>query len=83
MRLLHGLFGLRGSISFDVDERSDECDLKIDLHAAQRGRAGQDRDLIERALELLYGLLQRPPSRFVPQGSVVGEKMRVLRSLER
>ena len=71
-RLLHGRFGFRRSISFDVDERGDECYLKIDLLATQRGRGWQGRDLVEGARELLYGFdqrraLQRPLSRFAPQ----------------
>ena len=69
---LHGRFGFRRSPSFDVDERGDERYLKIDLHAAQRGRAGQGRDLVEGALELFNGLdqrraLHRPLSRLAPQ----------------
>jgi hypothetical protein len=70
-RLLHGCFGFRRSISFDVTERGDERYLKIDLHAAQRGRAGHGRDLVEGSLELFKGFhqrraLQRPLSRFAP-----------------
>jgi hypothetical protein len=71
-RLLHGCFGFRRSISFDVTERGDERYLKIDLRAAPRGRAGQGRDLIKRAIDLFKGFhqrraLQRPLSRFAPQ----------------
>ena len=58
-RLLHGGFGFRRSKTFDVNEREDECYLKIDLHAAQRGRAGQGRDLGEDARYLLNGFDQR------------------------
>jgi hypothetical protein len=42
-----------------MDEWGDERDLKLDLLATQRRRAGQGRDLIERACELLNGLKQR------------------------
>ena len=49
----------------------DERDLKLDLLATQRGSAGQGRDLVEGARELLDGFdqrraLQRPLSRFAP-----------------
>jgi hypothetical protein len=39
--LLHRRFGFRGGISFHVEERGYEGDLKLDLILAQRGRAGQ------------------------------------------
>ena len=40
-RLLYGGFGFRRSKTFDVDERGYERYLKLDLFAAQRGRAGK------------------------------------------
>jgi hypothetical protein len=52
MRPLHGRFGFRCGLSFDVEERRDERHLKFDLLATQCGRAGQGRDLIEGAREL-------------------------------
>ena len=69
---LRSRLSFRRGIAFDMDERGYERDLKLDLLAAQRGRGGQGRDLVERARELLYGLdqrraLQRPLSRFAPQ----------------
>ena len=69
---LHSRLGFRRGIAFDVDERGYERDLKLDLLATQRGRAGQDRDLVERARELRHGFnqrraLQRPLSRFAPK----------------
>ena len=68
---LRSRLGFRRRIPFDMDERGYERDLKLDLFAAQRGRGGQGRDLVESACELLYGLnqrraLQRPLSRFAP-----------------
>ena len=47
------------AIPFDMDERVDERDLKLDLLATQRRRAGQGRDLIESAGQLGYGFYQR------------------------
>ena len=71
-RPLRSRLGFRRSIPFDVHERGYERDLKLDLLATQRGSAGQSRDLIEGAGELLYSFnqrraLQRPLSRFAPQ----------------
>jgi hypothetical protein len=35
-RLLRGTFGFRGGVTFDMDERGYERDLKLDLFAAQQ-----------------------------------------------
>ena len=56
---------------FDMHERGYERHLKLDLLAAQRGRGGQSRHLVEGPGELRYGLnqrraLQRPLSRLAP-----------------
>ena len=69
---LHGRFGFRRGIPFDMDEGVYERDLKLDLLATQRGRGGQGRDLVKGARELLGGFdqrrtLQRPLSSFAPQ----------------
>ena len=40
-RPLHGRFGFRRSPSFDVDERVDECDLKLDLLRRSAGVLGK------------------------------------------
>jgi hypothetical protein len=55
-----------------MDERGDERDLKFDLVATQRRRAGQGRDLLERPRELGRGFgqrraVERPLSRLAPQ----------------
>ena len=65
---LYSRFGFRRSISFDMDERGDERDLKLDLLATQRGRAGQGRDLVKGASELLLRLQPAPsaPATAVP-----------------
>ena len=47
---LRSRLGFRRSIPFDMDEWGYERDLKLDLFATQRGRGGQGRDLVERAL---------------------------------
>ena len=57
--LLRSRLGFWGGIPFDMDEWGDECDLKLDLLATQRGRAGQGRDLVKRAGELGRGFDQR------------------------
>jgi hypothetical protein len=57
--LLRSRPGFGGSIAFDVDEWGDQRDLKLDLLAAQRRRAGQGRDLVEGAGELGRGFDQR------------------------
>jgi hypothetical protein len=44
--LLRSRFGFSGGIAFDVDEWGYERDLKLDLLATQRRRAGQGRDLL-------------------------------------
>src|SRR6516225_1985766 len=44
---------------FDVEERGDERDLKVDLLATKRWRCLQGRDLVESAGELLCGFNQR------------------------
>ena len=59
-------------MTFDVDERGYERDLKLDLLATQRRRCRQSGDLAEGARELLCGFcqrraLQRPLSRFAPK----------------
>jgi hypothetical protein len=64
--------GFWGCIPFDMDERGDERDLKFDLVATQRRRAGQGRDLLERPRELGRGFgqrraVERPLSRLAPQ----------------
>ena len=67
--LLHRRFGFRRGIAFHVEERSYEGDLKLDLLTTQRGRGGQDRDLVEGARELRCRFdqrrtLKRPLPRF-------------------
>ena len=44
---LHSRLGFQRSIPFDMHERGYECDLKLDLLAAQHWRSWQGRDLIE------------------------------------
>ena len=56
--LLHGCFCLGGGISFDMDKRSYERDLKLDLFATQRRSRGQGRDEVEGSCELLCGFNQ-------------------------
>jgi hypothetical protein len=70
--LLRSDLALRRGMAFDVDESVDESDLQLDLFATQDRRAGQGRDLIEGARELLDGFDQRRPrqrslSRFAPK----------------
>ena len=43
--LLGSRLGFGGGVAFDMDEWGDERDLKLDLLATQRRRAGQGRDL--------------------------------------
>jgi hypothetical protein len=55
-----------------MDQRGYERDLKLDLFATKRARAGQSRNLRKRAGELLCGFdqrraRQRPLSRFTPK----------------
>jgi hypothetical protein len=38
-----------------MEERGDECNLKLDFFATQCGRGGQGRDLVERTPELFRG----------------------------
>ena len=57
--LLGSRLGFGGGIAFDMHEWGDERDLKLDLLATQRRRAGQGRDLIEGAGELGRGFDQR------------------------
>ncbi len=57
--LLRSRLGFGGGIAFDMHEWGDERDLKLDLLATQRRRAGQGRDLIEGAGELGRGFDQR------------------------
>ena len=56
---LDGRFDFRRGIPIDVDERSYERDLKLDLLTTQRRRAGQGRDLHQRPRELGRGFDQR------------------------
>ena len=68
---LRSRLGFRRSVPFDMEEWGYERDLKLDLFATQRGSAGQGRNLVEGARELLCGFdqrraLQRPLSRFAP-----------------
>ena len=57
--LLRSRLGFGGGIAFDMDEWGYERDLKLDLLATQRRRAGQGRDLLEGAGELGRGFDQR------------------------
>jgi hypothetical protein len=50
--------GFRRRIPLDMDERSYERDLKLDLFAAQRRRGGQGRNLGKRTSKLLCGFDQ-------------------------
>ena len=59
VRSLYSRLGFRRSVPFDVDERGDECNLKLNLFAPQRGRGWQRSDLIEGPSELGYGFGQR------------------------
>src|SRR3954470_16934992 len=58
-RLLQSHLGFDGGVPFDMDQRSYERDLKIDLVPAQRCRSRQARDLLERASELSRSFDQR------------------------
>jgi hypothetical protein len=51
--------GFGRSISFDMEQRCYEGDLKPDLLSSQRGRGGQCRDLVSSLRDLLHGLHQR------------------------
>ena len=64
---LHSRLGFRRRISFDVDERGYERDLKLDLLAAQGRRAGQGRNLGKRTRELRRRL---PPAPSAPATAV-------------
>jgi hypothetical protein len=57
--MFHSRLGFGGSIAFDMDEWGEERDLKLDLLAPQRRRAGQGRDLVEGTGELGRGFDQR------------------------
>ena len=62
----------RRSITFDMEERGYERDLKFDLFATQRRRGRQGRNLAEGTGELLGSFdqgraLQRPLSRLAPK----------------
>ncbi len=57
--LLRRSFGFRRRMALDVDERGKDRDLKLDLFAAQGGRAWQGGDLIECACDLFDGFQQR------------------------
>ena len=57
--LLRSRPGFGGGIAFDMHEWGDQRDLKLDLLATQRRRAGQGRDLIEGKGELGRGFDQR------------------------
>jgi hypothetical protein len=52
---LNSRLSFRSSISYDLHQRSNERDLKLDLLTPQRGRGWQSRDLVEGTLELLNG----------------------------
>ena len=61
-----------GGISFDMEKRGYERDLKLDLFATQRGCRRYRRDLRKSASKLLYrfnegGARQGPLSGFAPQ----------------
>src|SRR5262249_20748925 len=56
---LHRRLRFGRGITFDVDERGDERDLKADLLATKSGRCLQGRDLVESTGELLCGFNQR------------------------
>jgi hypothetical protein len=58
-RLLLSRLGFRRRGPFDVEEWGYEADLKPDLLATQRRRAGQGRDLLEATSELGRGFDQR------------------------
>ena len=69
---LCGRLGFRRGIAFDMEERGYQRDLKLDLLATQRRRAGQGRDLLERTRELCHGFdqrraLERPLPRLAPE----------------
>ena len=55
-RLLDRRLRFGRGIAFDVHQDVSERDLKLDLLAAEVGRAGQDRDLGKRPRKLLGGL---------------------------
>src|ERR1700732_3587529 len=57
--LLRSRLGFGGGIALDMDEWGYEPDLKLDLLAKQRRRAGQSRDLLEGPGELRRSLGQR------------------------
>ncbi len=52
-------FGFWCGVPFYVHEWGNERDLKIDLLAPERGRAGQRGDLIQRVRKLRCGFNQR------------------------
>src|SRR5215469_10692131 len=52
---LHGRPRFRRRVASDMEEWGYECNLKLDFFATQGGRGGQDRDLVERTLELFRG----------------------------
>ena len=69
---LRSRLGFGSGIAFDMDEWGYKRDLKLDLLATKRRRAGQGRDLVKGARKLLRGFdqrraRQRPLSRLAPK----------------
>ncbi len=56
---LRDRLGFRRGLPFDMLEWVYQCNMKLDLVATKRRRAGQGRNLSKRTCELLDGLNQR------------------------